>query len=342
MSAADLKGNFLERLGTFVKSKAVKWALAVFALLFVLSIVKDQLIKISVCTVGSKIIGAPLKIQRLSLRVIAQTASIKNMVIENPPGFPEEKLLDIPEITVKCDLWALLKGNVHAPLVVININELIVVKNREGRMNIDALKVIHPPQEDAGKQKQPSVKEIMAFAFQIDVMKLNVNRVIYKDFSVKGSPVIKVFEVDLKNKILKDIKSVSQLVALVIFKAMERTAIRSAGLYVASALAGAGLLPVAVAGIVMAKDDASALFDVGYNRAFTICLNLLKRIGQVSKEDKSRGLVWAKVNGSGIKVMLKEEPGHKVSVKVSARKFALPQPSVAGGILYQIAEEMEK
>ena len=107
----------------------------VIVALFGLSVIKNQIIKATITTIGSSVVGAPLKIKKFSLSLLTQKVRIKGIKLYNPKGFPKEPMIDIPEVSVDYNLGALMTGKLHFPLLIVDLNEMVVIKNKEGRNN---------------------------------------------------------------------------------------------------------------------------------------------------------------------------------------------------------------
>ena len=129
-----------------------KILIIVFVVIIGIIVLKDRLIKATITTVGSAVVGAPVKIKKFSLRMITQKVHIQEMVVYNPKGFPEGPLVDIPEIRVDFDLGALLKGKLHIPLIIFDLKEAIIVKDKDGNLNVDALKVAQAKEDPEQKE----------------------------------------------------------------------------------------------------------------------------------------------------------------------------------------------
>ena len=113
--------------------KIVSVALIIIISLFLLTVVKDQITKLAVTVVTSQITGTKVKIQGLSLGIIRQAVRINGLKIYNPAGFPKGVMADIRQVYVVSDLWALLRGKLHLQEVSIDLKELVLVKNKEGK-----------------------------------------------------------------------------------------------------------------------------------------------------------------------------------------------------------------
>ena len=128
-------------------------------------------------------------------------------------------MLDAPEIYVDYNLPAIFKGKVHLQDMRINVEEFAVIRNEAGELNLDSLKVVEAQKEGkkpGEKGKAPDVR--------IDNLELKIGKVIYKDYSGKGVPIEKEYNVNISER-YKNIDNPYSLVALIVVKALARTAI---------------------------------------------------------------------------------------------------------------------
>lgn len=315
--------------------KKIKIIILVVICLFAFSFMRDFFIKSLIGTVASSVTGSATSVGGLTLSVIKQTIKISDFRMYNPRGFPSDILIDIPKIGVTCDLGALIKGKIHLKELILEIKELGVAKNKEGRLNVDSLKISEV--KPAEKKKQKPAKQL---AMQIDTMNLAMGRVVSRDYSVAGAPVIKVYDINLQ-KTYKNIESAQQLAALIISEPLKAAGIQGLKVYAASMLTGAAALPVAAVFTFAGKDFAQASFAVTMDKAFDEGLQLLKKIGSVKRENKASGIISAESNGTDVTLKLKKLDDKTTQITVSARKLGLPQPEVASGVIYQLTDRLK-
>ena len=187
--------------------------LIALGVIFVLLLAKDFIIKTSVEKGVELVTGLKLRIGSLNVGVFKPVAHIKNLKLLNPSNFPDKTMIDIPEIYVNYDLPAIIKGKIHLPEVRFALKEMIVVKNVKGELNLDSLKTLLPPK---GSAKPPDIK--------IDLLKLNIGKVIFRDYSRGVEPLVKEFNVNL-NETYANIDNPNTLVNLIIVKALMNTSI---------------------------------------------------------------------------------------------------------------------
>jgi len=143
------------------------------------------------------------------------------LVLFNPAGFKDQTMLDMPEVYVHYNLPAIIKGKIHLIEARIYLREFVVVKNENGILNLDSLKVVQAQKEGRGPAEGKAAK---APEIQIDNLNLKIGKVIYKDYSSGGQPSVKEFNVNI-NESYKDINNPYALVSLIVVKAMMNTTI---------------------------------------------------------------------------------------------------------------------
>lgn len=303
--------------------------------IFVFCWVRDFCIKSLIGSVASNITGAPTRVGGLSLSVIRQSVEISNFRMYNPKGFARDVLVDIPKMGVAYNLVALISGKIHLRQIDLEIKEIGMVKNKEGRLNVDALKIATEKSEK--KEKKGPAKQL---AMQIDIVNLGMGRVVSRDYSVEGQAAVKVYDINLK-KTYKHITSAQQLAALIISEPLKAAGIQGFKMYGASMLTGMAALPVTAAFTFAGKSYAQQTFNVTLERAYAAGLEVLKTAGRVKKEDRESGVISAEVNAVQVTLKLKKLSGKSTQVTISGRKFGLPQPNVASGVLYQLHERLK-
>jgi hypothetical protein len=318
-----------------MQKKIIVLILAV-VIVFSFCIVRDLLIKSLIGTVASSVTGAPVEVGGLSLGIMRQAIKISNFRMYNPQGFPRDILVDIPRIRVAWDLGALFKGRIHLRQLDIEIKELGLAKNKEGKLNVDSLKITGEKQPADMAVKKPTKQ----LAMQIDIVNLTMGRIVNKDYSVEGPPLIKVYDINL-NKGYKNITSAQQLAVLLVSEPLKAAGIQGLKLYGAAMLTGVAVLPVAAVFTFTGKDFTQNTLGVSFERAYDAGLKALKDAGVVKKENKGAGVISAEVDGSEVTLKLKRLSEVSTEVTISARKFGLPQPAVASGVLYRLEEKLK-
>lgn len=187
--------------------------------IIVVAFAKDLIIKTSVEKGVEIVTGLKLNIGSLKVGVLKPVVDIKNLKLLNPANFPEKTMVDMPEIYVNYDLPAIMGGKIHLPEVRLALREFVVVKNAKGELNLDTLKNIQA--QKTGKAPAGKAPEI-----QIDVLKLSIGKVIYKDYSRGSTPSVREFDVNL-NESYTNVNNPYTLASLIVVKALMNTSIAS-------------------------------------------------------------------------------------------------------------------
>ncbi|MCD6296498.1 MAG: hypothetical protein J7M30_05030 [Deltaproteobacteria bacterium] len=195
--------------------------IGILAVVLVLSISKDMLVRVSVEKGMELVTGLELRVSNFRVGLINTLVKIKNLRLYNPKGYKDRIMLDMPEIYIDYDLPAIFKGKIHLEEMRINMNEFVVVNNEKGQLNLDALKVVQAQKQGrkpkaAEKGKVPEI--------QIDTLNLKIGKVIYKDYSKGGSPSVREFNVNLDEQ-YRNITDPHALVSIIVVKALMNTTI---------------------------------------------------------------------------------------------------------------------
>jgi len=316
-----------------------KIAVIVLVVLVAFGLIKNTLIKAVVTVAASSVMGAPVHIDSFAVGIFKHSIQIKGFKLYNPSGFPREPMMDIPQMRVDYSLLDLFKGKLHCPLLILDLEEMVVVKDKEGKLNVDALKVAQKGQEPAKKEevRKPSKDT----AIRIDEARLNLGQVVVKDFTKGEPPAIQAYDIGVHDKVFRDINSAEQFAALIMVQAMGPTALRSAGIYGAASILGVAFLPAGVAGVLLGKDSGAQEFEVSFEKAYNAVKEAVQVRGEIVVEDQAKGFIKAKVDGSDVKIQITSKEKNKVAIDVSARQMMLPKPEVAQGVLYQISERLK-
>ncbi len=319
--------------------KVLLIAVIILIALSVIAFLKDPFIKNTITIATSQVTGAPATINNFSMSIIKQTAAIKDFKLYNPPGFPREVLVDIPTIRVALVLGDILKKKIHFKKIEIALKELVIIKDEDGKLNVDALKVAEEPQKPKEETAQKQAAEQMPI--QIDVLKLTIGKIIYKDYSKGKTPKVEVYDIGGKEKTYQNITSAQQLVALILSEAMKGTAIKGAKIYATSAILGVGFLPAGVAVTLMGKDSAQNDFNIPFEKVYAAALNTVQALGQVKSENKDSGIIKVLIDKDDVTIKVQQTTEKTTRIMVQARHLLLPQPQIAGGVLQQISDKLK-
>jgi len=207
--------------------KLFKVILVFVVIIGVLIVGKNTIVKIVVEKGVKAATGLSLRIKKLDISIVSSHVGITDLRLLHPAGFPEGVMFHLSEIFVDYHLRDMLRGKVHLEDLRLNFDQLIIVKNAEGQMNLAALK----PKAKSGPKKL--AKENMdedtkkkAPQIQIDHLVLKVGKVVYKDYSGGGKPSVREFNVNISQE-LTDVTDVRKLLGLVASRVIAQSAINA-------------------------------------------------------------------------------------------------------------------
>ena len=201
--------------------KIIFATVGIFILVIALSFFKDIIVKVSVENGVELVTGLKLSIRSFHVGIIRSIVSIKGLKLYNPKGFRDKVMIDIPEIYLHYDLPAIISGRLHLHQVHIYLKEFVVVKNENGELNLDFLKVVKAEKVGA----LPEERGRPAPKIQIDELRLKIVKAIYKDYSMRGlEPVVKEFYIDIDEK-YSNINNPYALVSIIVVRVLANTAI---------------------------------------------------------------------------------------------------------------------
>ncbi len=197
----------------------------VIVLILVLAVGKNYIAKTAISAGVKAMTGLRLSIDKMDVGILKSALGIDMLKIYNPEGYADALMLDMPEIYVDYDLPAILRKKIHLEEVRIDMNRFVVVKNADGTLNLDALKTVQQAKEKPVGEEKPGEKTAPP-QFQIDLLKLKVGTVVYKDYSKGAEPAVREFNLNIDRQ-YKDITDPQALAASIMFTALANTTIGS-------------------------------------------------------------------------------------------------------------------
>lgn len=196
---------------------------SVAACLLLLLIFKNVLIKNGIEAVVKKMTGLELSIGSLDIGLLSTKVNIRNMKLLNTPSFPEKVMLDIGKLFVDIELSSVFQDTIHIEDSELDLRELSLIRNKEGKLNINTLTAIS---KKTGKPRHPSKKEEATHGRQIsfDRISLKIGRVSYKDYALGVTPLVKTVKINI-HEVYYNIHSIDNLLIIIIVRALERSGI---------------------------------------------------------------------------------------------------------------------
>jgi len=138
-----------------------RWALYLFLLLAALIVAAV----LSLDTIAKQLVqsrlraetGMDVKIGKMDIGLATPTIAIEDFKIYNAPDFGGSLFLSMPEIFVDYDWEAIRAGKLHLNLVRINLAEIDIVQDKQGRLNIESLEEKSKAAADAAKKQSSAL-----------------------------------------------------------------------------------------------------------------------------------------------------------------------------------------
>lgn len=201
--------------------KTIFVIIAIIITAMILSLAKDAIIKTGVEKGVEVITGLKLRFGSFKVGIINTLVDIRGMTLFNPSGYEDRIMADMPEIYVKYDLPAIIQGKVHLPEVRLNLREFVVVKNENGELNLNSLKVV---QAQKGARRPGGGEAVKVPEIQIDSLELKIGRVVYKDYAKGGASSVQEFNINLDEK-YSNIRDPYSLVSLIVVRSLTNTTV---------------------------------------------------------------------------------------------------------------------
>ena len=213
-----------------LKNRGSKLLFIITAVLIVLFLTKDLIIKTIISSSFKSQTGLELSIKRINIGLFKSVADFKDIKVLNPRGFDERVLLNLSQLYVDYNFAALLKKKVHLEELKIILKEFIIVKNKGGELNVNSIKMANKQTGRAQEEERVKGKERPArkpAQVQIDSLQLKIEKVIYKDYSQGTPPKIKEFNVNIDDS-FQNITDINSLLKVIAIKAIMKTTISGA------------------------------------------------------------------------------------------------------------------
>ncbi len=240
----------------------------VLALVVVLVLAKDLVIKTSIEQAVTRLTGFKTKVEGLKYD-FPSTIHIKGLELKNPAGFEEKIFTSIPEIYISLVLPEILQGKkTHLTEVRLNVQEVHIEKNEEGVSNVELLSSVggKSGQKAGAKPKEEKAEKKPPMPFQLDRLELTVRNVSYEDRSgvaglapVPGKKI--AVDLNLQKEVFTDITDPVVLVNVVLSKILTSATFGKLLNINPSDLLGDNLSGVVSSGQAMVGQQAAVLQD---------------------------------------------------------------------------------
>lgn len=211
--------------------KFIKKLLFIIVILIVLIVIGRNIIVRYAVPVGARVVGIKMSLGKVNIGLTDALIGIKDIRVKNPKGFPKGNMVEIKEIYIDPVVADILKDKIHLVEVRFDLDNLVIIKNENGEFNFNKLTQAkkkqdgqqEPEEEEPAEkdEKKSEKKEI-----QIDLMKLRLGTVVYKDYSNGPEPKITTYKINLDDE-YEDITNPAMIGSIIFSKIMANTTLSS-------------------------------------------------------------------------------------------------------------------
>lgn len=139
-----------------------------------------------------KQLGVKTTIGDVSLGLMRGSMTIREITLDNPPGFAPKPFLSVQNVFINVGLTSLLSKERHIELVDIQGLELLIQRTNEGRVNLRTIlknaESASPPSSSPSTQKP--VKTHLDRGIFLNLFKAEDIQISFEDYAISKSPLL--------------------------------------------------------------------------------------------------------------------------------------------------------
>jgi uncharacterized protein involved in outer membrane biogenesis len=159
--------------------------------------------------------GMEVSIGRVHIGITEPTLTLYDLRMYNPDEFGRSSCLDVPELHLEYNLSALLDKRIQLKLVRLDLAELNIVQNENGRFNLELLQLRRDGSSTTARSRPFEVQEIAT---------LNLALGRFKYTNLKNPSENDELYAGVRNQIVRQVKTIQDLEPLLTRIALERNA----------------------------------------------------------------------------------------------------------------------
>ncbi|HPW77511.1 MAG: hypothetical protein BWY44_00787 [Candidatus Omnitrophica bacterium ADurb.Bin292] len=192
----------------------------IVAVFVVVVLARNVIVKAAVELGAKAAVGLPVNIKMLDIGLQQTYLDIEGLNVGNPEGFGNETMVDMPKVFVDYHLSDIMSGKLHLEKVEFDLRQFTVVRNRDGKLNINSIKGIEQDKTSSGKPETPK-KETKAMPIQLDHVHLKIGKVVFIDRS-GAQESVREFNINLDES-YENITEQGALIRVIVLRVMTKT-----------------------------------------------------------------------------------------------------------------------
>jgi hypothetical protein len=149
--------------------KKILWVILAVVALIVMALVFGRNILAKTIVINGVKQACGLKVDIVRVDISLPKVAVIGLKIYNPEGFNADILADIPEVSFDLELQEFFKNKIHFKKLTLNVREMNVILNEQGKLNVNSLGLLLPPKTGG---TPPEVK--------IDMLSVKIGKVGYR------------------------------------------------------------------------------------------------------------------------------------------------------------------
>ncbi|MBN1766552.1 MAG: hypothetical protein JW860_14955 [Sedimentisphaerales bacterium] len=147
------------KIGKVLKVTGFVIVVIIVALVVAFYLFGSKAVRLGIEVGGTKALKVPVAVEAVDLSLLAGRAGVKNLVVDNPSGYQNEKMLELGEARVDLAMGTVLSDTIHIDEILMN--KMSVVLEQRGLTNniqevLDGMaKEETEPETEPGEKKQP-------------------------------------------------------------------------------------------------------------------------------------------------------------------------------------------
>ena len=192
----------------------IRWAFRLLILFLVLVValllLKDTIIKSVVEARIRAETGMEARIGKFETGLLSSTVTIEDFKLYNSAEFGGSPLIDLRELHLELDRNGLASRELHFKLVRVNLAEINVVENKDGKTNLEVLQEL---------QKKKTGQQVDLTFTGIDTLNLTVGKLRFSKLKQPGK--VREVNIGLQNEILTNVRSAADFTGLMVKLALK-------------------------------------------------------------------------------------------------------------------------
>lgn len=174
-------------------------------------------------------IGIEVKVDKVNIDIWNTTFSLEQFRIMNPAGFEYEHIAQLNNVHLDYELNSVFNPPVRAEYLEVDIEEIVIARNADGKFNVKEIVPEMPPTErkDVSDEKAPpetieDPDEVIEdeFEFHIDKFVLSIDRLVYIDDYKRDKSRVRNISIGMKKHVYENITSLEELARLILVEAL--------------------------------------------------------------------------------------------------------------------------